>query len=152
VNREKLAVQLIASEEFVSHAYKDSLGFWTIGYGRLIDKRKGGGITRDEARYLLEHDIEVVEVQLDRELPWWRAHDEPRQRVLADLCFNLGISGLKKFKKTLALIQSGDYDLAAKELLASEPWASQVKSRARRLAHLLRTGEAPVSKEPRNVP
>lgn len=25
----------------VPHAYQDHLGYWTIGVGRLIDKRKG---------------------------------------------------------------------------------------------------------------
>jgi lysozyme len=41
----------------VPHAYPDSLGYWTIGVGRLIDRRKGGGLSDDEIDYLLANDI-----------------------------------------------------------------------------------------------
>ena len=39
----KTVEQLRRNEGEVLHAYQDHLGFWTIGVGRLIDKRKGGG-------------------------------------------------------------------------------------------------------------
>src|SRR3546814_15181122 len=38
----------------IPHAYPDSLGYWTIGVGRLIDKRKGGRLTNVETDMLLE--------------------------------------------------------------------------------------------------
>ena len=45
MDREEKEVTITAdlkrSEGFVSNAYQDSEGFWTIGYGRLIDKRLG---------------------------------------------------------------------------------------------------------------
>ena len=41
--------QLKRHEGLRLHAYADSLGYTTIGYGRMIDKRKGGGITEREA-------------------------------------------------------------------------------------------------------
>ena len=44
---------LIAEEGEKLSAYQDSMGFWTIGVGRLIDARKGGGISQEESRYLL---------------------------------------------------------------------------------------------------
>ena len=34
-------------EGFRASAYRDTRGYLTIGYGRLIDARRGGGITRD---------------------------------------------------------------------------------------------------------
>lgn len=49
-----LAAQLKAEEGRVPHAYQYHLGYWTIGVGRLIDKRKGGGLTPYEVDYLLE--------------------------------------------------------------------------------------------------
>lgn len=33
--------------------YMDSLGFWTVGIGRMIDSRKGGGLSPDEIDFLL---------------------------------------------------------------------------------------------------
>jgi len=41
--------QIKRHEGKVLHAYPDHLGYWTIGYGRLIDERRGGGITEAEA-------------------------------------------------------------------------------------------------------
>lgn len=142
MDNQKLLEQLAEEEGFKSAAYKDSLGYLTIGYGRLIDDRKGGGISQDEAEDLLRNDILIVERQLDRELPWWRGLDDVRQRVLADMCFNLGITGLKQFRQTLLLIQKAMYKPAATELLDSLA-AKQAKSRYTRLAYMIRTGEDP---------
>jgi lysozyme len=141
MNREILARELHRDEGEVLHAYQDSRGFWTLGIGRLIDKSMGGGITHDEALFLLENDIAKVEADLDRELPWWRALDEVRQRVLANMAFNLGIRKLLGFKNTLAAVQRGDYEAAAKGMLKSL-WAKQVGQRAERLAAMMRTGRA----------
>jgi lysozyme len=52
------------------------------------------------------------------------------------MAFNLGISGLLKFKKTLKLIEEGNYKLAAKEMLKSK-WANQVKNRAKHLSIMM---------------
>jgi len=41
MQRAQLEQQLRRDEGEVLHEYKDSLGYSTIGIGRLIDKRKG---------------------------------------------------------------------------------------------------------------
>lgn len=138
-DRAALKKQLRKSEGFVPHAYQDSLGFWTIGIGRLIDKRKGGGITEEEADYLLENDIGKKERELDARLPWWRDLDEVRQRILVDMAFNLGVDGLLAFKNTLAHVKAGRWAEAAAGMRKSL-WARQVKSRADRLAKAMETG------------
>jgi lysozyme len=135
-----LLAQIEEHEGFRDHAYQDSLGHWTIGYGRLIDKRKGGGISREEARTLLLHDLQTVFAGLDAKLPWWRELDAIRRRVLVDMAFNLGVGGLTKFRATLAAVREGCWDEAAKGMLHSR-WAGQVGRRARRLAAMMRTGQ-----------
>jgi lysozyme len=45
-----IAEQLRRDEGEVLHAYQDKYGYWTIGVGRLIDARKGGGISVEESR------------------------------------------------------------------------------------------------------
>ncbi|MCG3134208.1 MAG: hypothetical protein HMLKMBBP_01500 [Planctomycetes bacterium] len=146
-----MGCQLIQHEGFVPHAYQDSLGWWTIGIGRLIDKRKGGGITREEALYLLRNDIEEKVEDLDYHLPWWRKLDGVRQRALLDMAFNLGIAKLLTFKTTLSLIKAGNYEDAATAMLQSK-WARQVGlrpgQRAHRLASMMRTGEPPTDIRP----
>lgn len=139
-----LLAQLERHEGYRRAVYNDSLGYATIGIGRLVDGRKGGGITKEEARYLLANDVATKMADLDRALPWWRNLSEIRQRVMVDLAFNLGIHGLLSFKNTLKAIHDGDWSQAADGMLASK-WATQVGSRAIRLAFMMRTGEEPAS-------
>ncbi len=139
MNRESLLAELIRDEGLKLHAYQDSMGFWTIGIGRLIDKRRGGGITKEEAYYLAGHDIDDVEASLDHVLPWWSKMSERRQRALANMCFNLGMKGLLNFRKALDHLEAGRYAEAAEEFLDSL-WSRQVGERAKRLAEMIREG------------
>ncbi len=140
MDRFTLAKDLKKHEGFMPHAYRDSLGFITIGYGRLIDQKLGGGITENEADFLLENDIIKVENDLDDTFPWWRKHPENVQRAMANMCFNLGIKKFKAFKSTLALIKSGLYNEAADNALKSL-WAKQVGQRAIEVTNLLRKAQ-----------
>lgn len=56
------------------------------------------------------------------------------------MCFNLGIAGLLKFKKFIAAVNDGFFELAAKEMLDSL-WAKQVGNRAIELSEQIKTGE-----------
>ena len=140
-----LLADLERDEGFRSCVYLDSEGWWTIGIGTLVDKRKGGGITHEEAVYLLRNRVAKAIAGLDRELPWWRTLSEPRQRVLANMVYNLGIgsrippTGLLAFRNTLAAVERGDYEAAAEGMKASK-WATQVGERAERLVETMRTG------------
>jgi len=140
INHQALVDQVRAHEGCVLHAYSDSLGFTTIGVGRMIDARKGGGITLEEAEYLLGHDLLAAHHDLELTLPWWAELSEVRQRALIELRFCLGMAGLMLFRWTLAHLKAGEYEAAATSLLASR-WAQQVGSRrSERLAEMLREG------------
>jgi len=149
MNSQALLDQIKEHEGFVSHAYQDSLGFWTIGIGRLVDKRRGGGITEFEARTLLLHDLNRVMQELDSEVPWWRALGDARQRVLVDMCFQLGIGGLLRFTATLRAMKAGDYGRAADQMLKSLWARRQTPNRARRLALMMREGRSVAMSEVR---
>jgi lysozyme len=131
--------QLIRDEGDIPHAYQDSLGYWTIGVGRLIDARKGGGLSKEEREFLLDNDIKAKTAELLKAAPWVSKLDEVRQAVLLNMAFNLGVPGLLKFKNTLAMVQSGEYEAASKAMLKSL-WAKQVGKRAERLALQMETG------------
>lgn len=143
---DNLYIQLYRDEGEVLHAYQDSLGYWTIGIGRLIDKRKGGGISAEESKYLFDNDIKKIQKQVYTALPWARQLDEARQGVLLNMCFQMGLgsaakgTGLLGFKNTLAMIERGDYESAAQGMMNSL-WAKQTPNRAKRLAEQMRTGE-----------
>lgn len=131
-----MRVELIRDEGIRLRPYKDSVGKLTIGVGRNLDDV---GISAEEANRLLDADIDRAAAALDKALPWWRGLSEVRQRVLLNMCFNLGIGALLGFKNTLAAIKAGRYEDAASGMLASK-WAGQVGDRAKRLAAMMRTG------------
>lgn len=127
-------------EGCVLHAYKDSVGLWTIGYGRLIDKSKGGGITEAEADYLLDNDIFKVTTQLSAAFPWFNGLNEPRKAVLIGMAFQMGMKGLVSFKTSLSNIRDEHYANAA-ESMRQSLWAKQTPARALRMATQMETGE-----------
>lgn len=135
-----LKQQLLREEGSESCAYQDTLGFWTIGVGRLIDPKKGGGLSQDEIEYLLDNDIKKITEKVHKFLPWVSKLNEPRQAVLIGMAFQMGVRGLLGFKRTLGSIEDGQYFEAAVEMLQSE-WAKQTPERASRLATQMETGE-----------
>ena len=135
-----LRQQLIRDEGSVNHAYQDSLGFTTIGVGRLIDANRGGGLSDSEVDYLLNNDITDKTAQVLEALPWASKLNEPRLGVLINMAFQMGIGGLLQFKRALGSIEDGQYGEAAKEMLDSA-WAKQTPARALRLAKQMETGE-----------
>lgn len=133
--------QLIREEGEVLHAYTDHLGYLTIGVGILIDKRKGGGITKDESRFLLLNRVKGVVEGIRKNLPWFdEIGNEPRKAVLIGMAFQMGLNGLLGFKNTLEMIRVGDYDKAAVGMLNSL-WARQTPARAKRMAKQMESGE-----------
>ena len=136
MNRDDLRSMLVLHEGLRLKPYRCTAGKLTIGVGRNLDDN---GITQAEAFALLENDILAVEADLDRTWPWWREMTDARQQVLADMCFNLGLTRLGGFVNTLAAMKRGDYEAAANGMLASL-WASQVGRRAQRLAKMMREG------------
>ena len=135
-----LKQQLLREEGSESCAYQDTLGFWTIGVGRLIDARKGDGLSQDEIEYLLDNDIKKITEKVHKFLPWVSKLNEPRQAVLLQMTFQMGLRGVLGFKRTLGSIEDGQYFEAAIEMLQSE-WAKQTPERANRLAAQMETGE-----------
>lgn len=132
--------QIKLDEGCVLYAYDDHLGYVTVGYGRLLDKRRGGGISQSEAEYLLENDIDKKLSELRNKLPWFDNLDDPRKGVLLNMAFQLGIAGLLNFKNTLASVQAGDYEAAATRMLKSK-WSKQTPNRAKRMAEQMRAGQ-----------
>lgn len=132
--------QLIEDEEGrVAHAYQDSLGFWTIGVGRLIDKRKGGRLTDEEIDYLLANDIAEKTAELQRSLVWLDGLDQVRRDTLIAMAFQMGTAGLLGFRNTLEMVRTGDYKGAGRGMLQSR-WAQQTPLRAERMARQMESG------------
>ncbi len=132
--------QLRRDEGEVLHAYTDTEGYLTIGIGRLIDKRKGGGISGEEAAYLFSNDFKSKLAEVRRRIPWFDSLDVARQGVLLNMAFQMGVEGLLGFKNTLAMVEKGNYEAAANGMLSSL-WARQTPNRAKRLSDQMRDGK-----------
>lgn len=127
----------------VAHAYRDHLGFLTIGVGRLIDERRGGFLSDAEIDLLLAGDIAARASAMATWPAWRRVRHHPvRGAALLSMCFQLGVRGLAGFTTTLAHIAAGRFDEAADAMLDSL-WAAQTPARAMRVAYMMRTGELP---------
>lgn len=88
--------------------------------------------------------IACCEHELAPTMPWITTLSPARQTVIYSLYFNVGLGNPARFEAKwphfLAQMQEGAYAAAADNLEASEPWASQVGPRARRLGELVRYG------------
>ena len=136
MNLSRLKKQLKRHEGFRKHPYKDTEGISTVGYGRNLD---AVGISRAEARVLLENDIATAEAECFKRLPFFQDLDDIRQGVMVNMMFNLGWGKLKGFKLMLAALEDGDFELAAAEALDSR-WHRQVKGRAVELEEQMKKG------------
>lgn len=142
---EKLRQQLIRDEGYKPAVYQDSMGYWTVGVGHLVDERRGGRLPDSIIDALLEYDIREATGALLRDQPWVAQLDPVRQGVLINMAFNLGLEpfdgdGIKDWPNFLSQVRNGDYEAAASNMLSTK-WAQQVGLRATRLAKQLRTGE-----------
>lgn len=122
---------------------------WTVGVGHNLSASPlpagwAYPLSAAQITQLLGTDIVDTLHQLDTHLPWWRKLDEVRQRVVANMCFNLGIDKLLGFKSALAAMANGAYATAAAEMEDSL-WYGQVGARAVRLCQAMETGVMPVA-------
>lgn len=132
------------AEGFVKSAYEDTEGYLTIGYGHLIDARKGGEISLEHAEIILHSDLEIAIEHVNNWLGKnWRiprSMTVPRETALIEMAFQLGGAGIQGFKKTRAALMQEDYGTAAAEMLDSK-WHAQTPKRCQRLSEQVATGE-----------
>ena len=148
-----LIEQLKVHEGFEANYYQCTAGKKTIGYGRNVEDNPFSSkelallgrcefdetpMTEDEAEQLLVIDVNEVTVLIKDHLPWDELNSA-RQAVCINMAFNLGVTGLFKFKNMMRAIRKQCYREAAIEMLDSR-WANQVGSRADDLAQQMNAG------------
>lgn len=137
-DRARLTAQLTRHEGLRLKPYRDTVGKLTVGIGRNLDDV---GIFAHEATYLLSGDIDRAIRGLTARYPeWFPALDPVRQSVLVNMAFNMGLTTLASFRRTLDCVARGQYGEASDAMLQSK-WAEQVGQRAVELAAQMRTGQ-----------
>ena len=118
-------------EGFSGVSYKDHLGYDTIGFGTKLP------ISKEEAMLLAKLRLDAKIMKLHRRLHWLKDQPDEVQEILYEMAYQMGVTGLLKFKKTIAFIEDEEYFLASSEMLHSV-WAEQTPERANRLAERMR--------------
>lgn len=145
-----LAVDILEIEEgYRENPYYCSEGYPTIGIGLKIGIKDAPleyytfTVPLSVARFWLQAEVERLHSQMlrDGELEAaMRACNPVRTAVLLSMAYQLGISGLKQFKKTLNHIERYEFAEAADEMLISR-WADQTPERAERHSDMMEAGE-----------
>jgi lysozyme len=137
MNLEPLQEMLKRNEGVRRVVYRDSLGIATIGVGFNLeradarDRLKARGLdpgavkmgkaalTDADIDFFLDKDLEDCVTSLRTMLPAFDDMPVPAQKVLVDMRFQLGESGLKAFKNTLGFFRAAQWGRAAANMRVS---------------------------------
>lgn len=117
--------------------YLDAMDNSTVGWGRNLTSN---GIRRNEAELMLQNDITDAIRDYDK-LPA-SARDgcnSKRKDVIVEMIFQLGFTGVLKFKNMLKSIEQREFNLAGNHMIDSL-WFRQTKRRCEELADRMKRG------------
>ena len=145
MNIEQCKAEIKRHEGEVLEIYMDSLGYKTLGVGHLCQPEDpeyswevGTAVSQEVVDMYYDNDfnkhlkeaIHVVGEEDFENLP------EDIQRVMVNMCFNLGGTRLSKFKNMLAACRSHDWQEMARQMEDSR-WFGQVGRRSKELQDLV---------------
>ena len=140
----QLDAELSTDEGNIAYAYDDATGARIVpGYTVKGNVTAGVGtnlqfLYPEEIAFLLHNREQRAIKALLAALPWFASLDSIRSNALVDLYYN--VPAFVKWTHFTGFCAAGDWPSAASELLATQPWASQVGQRAVRIANALRAG------------
>ena len=122
------------SEGYRSRVYKCTEGYETIGYGFAI---KDLHLDEDICDMILERKLGELKLRIHKEFEFVLDLPESVQDVVIEMCYQMGLSGFSKFKKTIQFLRLGDFKSASTEMLDSR-WYRQTPNRAKRLSQIVK--------------
>ena len=132
--------EMIAKHEgYEPRVYKCTNGYDTIGYGFAI---KDLFMDKEIADLILDKKIRGLLARIEGDDDWdsW-FFDKPEiiQDVLVNMIFQMGFSGVKKFKKTIQYIKDDNFLMASEEMLDSKWAKSDSPNRAKELSEIIKS-------------
>ena len=140
-NLDEVKERIKTHEGFVNYVYKDTLGKRTVGYGHLCtdDENWEDGKCYDHIYLNDVFEIDFMEATKQaEELIGDFVMEKEANEIILEMVFQLGKTGVKKFKKMWEALSGQDYKKAADEMLDSK-WAKQTPNRAKELAEKMRS-------------
>ena len=132
---QEIVAEIKRHEGFRPTVYKCTEGYDTIGYGFAI---KDLDIDEDVADFILMKKLHTLLQRISVAFPWFQDIDDIAKSVVVNMCYQLGLRGFSKFKKTIYLLETNQYQEASIEMLDSL-WAKQTRNRAKELSETLRS-------------
>tara|TARA_R110000803_G_scaffold21567_1_gene54275 strand:- start:2051 stop:2491 length:441 start_codon:yes stop_codon:yes gene_type:complete len=144
VTYEELAGSVKLSEGFRDHIYKDTEGFATIGWGHKVvhedNFKDGKTYTKEELQEVFDKDLNKA-IGLARQLMEENnVSDLPTtaQHTITEMVFQLGKSGVSKFRNMWKCLQDRNFNGASLEMLDSK-WNRQTPNRCKKLSDQMQT-------------
>ena len=144
MNYEDVKSRIKKHEGFVAKVYLDSLGKATIGYGHLLTEEddfvEGVIYDKDILEAIFDKDFDKAKQGME-ELVGTLDIAMAAKGIIIEMVFQLGKTGVSKFKNMFAALNEFDYTRAAEEMLNSH-WYRQTPSRCEELSNLMRKCQA----------
>ena len=141
---DELAGSVKLSEGFRDHIYKDTEGFATIGWGHKVvyedNFEEGKTYTKEELQEVFDNDLRKA-LGLARQLmEEFDVRDLPTtaQHTITEMVFQLGKSGVSKFRNMWKCLQESNFIGASYEMLDSK-WNKQTPNRCKKLADQMKS-------------
>ena len=118
-----------------ARVYQSTEGYYTIGYGFAI---KDLELTEHIADQILMKKLSELNLKIIDRFKWYFTSPQKVQDVVVNMCYQMGISGFSKFKKTIYYLETEQYEEAADEMLDSL-WHKQTPNRSKELSDIIRS-------------
>ena len=132
--------EMIARHEgYEPRVYKCTNGYDTIGYGFAI---KDLYMDKEVADLILDQKIQEMlkRILSDKDWgEWFSEKPQHIQEVLINMIFQIGFSGVKKFRKTIQYIKDDNFLMASEEMLDSKWAKSDSPNRAKELSEIIKS-------------
>ena len=129
-----LLKQIKDHEGFKSTVYQCTEGYDTIGYGFAVKDLK---LSKKVCNIILAEKLAKLQFDINNKFEWFKDSPEIVRNVVTNMCYQMGISGFSKFKKTIYYLETEQYEEAADEMLDSL-WHKQTPSRSQELSDVIR--------------
>jgi len=145
MNLIRLERQLMADEGFRADPYQCSQGFFTIGFGarRLFCEEVTADtatVRHDQAQQQLRADIFKATLDMRELFPLYWQMNYLRQELLTNMAYQLGFTGLSKFRLLRHAASQLNYLGMSREMQQSL-WYQQSGNRSKRMVRQMRTGK-----------
>ena len=138
-NLNNLKKQIAKHEGYEPEVYKCPNGYDTIGYGFAI---KDLYMDKEVADLILDKKIRGILVSIESNDDWnewfWNMPKNVKE-VLINMIFQIGFSGVRKFKKTIQYIKDDNFLMASEEMLDSKWARSDSPNRAKELSEIIKS-------------